>query len=141
MRYQAEQLDRAATLAALALSRYPDDEKLNAEAQVVLDEASQKLLRVSVNCDEACELAVDGKLQHAGRALSHTLFLVPGDHQVSAGWTEARADAKEVTGQAADERVLQFVAPKEQPPAKVATSYLSSADRVGTTSFSAHCAA
>ena len=130
MRYQAGQLDRAATLAALALRRYPNDEKLGPEARAIIEEAQESLLRIVVVCDEECDLAVDGKLQHAGRAEEHMVFSLPGTHQVSAGWSSGRAFSQDVTGSAAEEKSLQFQAPvieKEpeilpQAPAAATTS-------------------
>ncbi|MBN2197475.1 MAG: hypothetical protein JW751_32150 [Polyangiaceae bacterium] len=88
-RRKADQLDRAATLAALALTRHPEDPKLAEEAQAILEEASAYLHRVQVSCDIPCSLVVGTSLVHGRAALEQTVYLVPGQHEIRASWSEA----------------------------------------------------
>ncbi|MBX3181293.1 MAG: hypothetical protein KIT72_14555 [Polyangiaceae bacterium] len=119
-RKQAGQLDRAATLAQLALMRHPDDEKLKKAAEEVLAEVDGKLLEVTVICDEPCALVVGTRLVHGQPAERRVLLLQPGKHSVRAGWSDNRLETKEVQGAAGAKAQLSFSAPelpKDEPAA------------------------
>jgi hypothetical protein len=118
-RKEAGQLDRALTLAALALSTYPGDETVVSEAQAVIDAHQADFGRVQVTCDEECELLLDGKLVHGPPALSHTVYVSPGSYQVQANWSEERTDEETVTVVAGDQASADLTAPPvevEPPP-------------------------
>jgi len=119
-RKEAGQLDRALSLAALALATYPDDATVVAEAQAVLDEHQADFGRIDVTCDEECDLLLDGKLVHGPPALSHTVYVSPGSYQVQASWSEDRTDEETVTAVAADQVSVSLTAPPletiETPP-------------------------
>jgi hypothetical protein len=114
-RKEAGQLDRALSLAALALSTYPGDEAVVAEAQAVIDAHRADFGRVDVTCDEPCDLLLDGKLVHGPPALSHTVYVSPGSYQVQASWSEDRTDEETVTVVAEDQQSVQLTAPLIEP--------------------------
>jgi hypothetical protein len=120
-RDRAGQLDRAATLAQLAIDRYPNSDRLRKLAGPLIERARTEDLAVTVDCDEACTL-LDGERLIHGDAMTHRIvFLPPGDHTLRAGWSEDRSDEKPVTGKAGDAPSLTFAAPplpkKEEAPA------------------------
>jgi len=85
-RKKGGQLDRAATLAALALELHADDEKLAAEAQELLTIAEEELHRVVVTCDAECSLVAGTSLVLGPPALERIVYLMPGTHEIRASW-------------------------------------------------------
>src|SRR4051812_22768973 len=83
-RDKAGQLDRAATLAALALARHPDDANIQKIAPSVVERARAELFELNLKCDEACEVTVAGKLAPGRRATDRTVFLLQGSYTVRA---------------------------------------------------------
>lgn len=110
-RKAAEQLARAATLAALAVEQYPDDATLQEEAQAVLDEAQPQLGRVYVDCDEPCELLLDGKLVHGQSANNRQLYVNPGDHRLQASWSDDRVLSESFSVGEGSSTDVEFYAP------------------------------
>jgi hypothetical protein len=115
-RDKAGQLDRAASLAALALRRYPDDGNIQKHAPDLIKRARQELFELSVTCDSPCQLTLDGKIVHGAAALEHTLFLTPGEHTLRAGFTDDRTSSRQVQASAAESGELAFEAPAEPEP-------------------------
>jgi len=114
-RKEAGQLDRALSLAALALATYPDDQTVVTEARAVIDEHQAEFGLIEVGCDEPCELLLDGKLVHGPPSLAHTVYVSPGSYQVQASWSEDRTDEETVTAVAADRVAVQLTAPELEP--------------------------
>ena len=85
-RDKAGQLDRAATLAALALARHPDDPNIQKIAPSIVERAKAELYRLDLKCDEACDVTVAGKITPGRRATDRTVFLISGTYAVRAGW-------------------------------------------------------
>lgn len=112
-RKAAGQLDRAATLAALAVDKYPEDEATMTDAKEILDEASSSLGRVEASCDTSGDLLLDGKLVHGKCDGTRVLFVTPGDHKLTASWSKARTVTKQVSVAAGASESLNFVAPPE----------------------------
>jgi hypothetical protein len=77
-RQLAGQLPRAATLAHLLLTQYPDDAVSTKLAADVLAEAKPRLARVAVTCAPACSLAVGGRAISLTTSASHVVFTNPG---------------------------------------------------------------
>ena len=114
-RDKAGDLDRAGTLAVLALERHPDDENLSALAPGVVNRARAELFELTVVCDDACELA-DGRLiVHGAAAKLRTLFLTPGEHSIRAGWADGKTESKSVLARSAENEELTFEAPRPEP--------------------------
>jgi hypothetical protein len=77
---------------------------------------------LSVECNEPCELAVDGKIVPGAPALSRTVYLTQGNHAVRAGFSESRSDSRDVTAGAFGQGRLAFSAealPSEAEPEPV----------------------
>lgn len=114
-RRDAKQLDRAATLAELALARYPDKEEVATFAKSIILLAKD-LTKVEVACKPACELAVDSKIVHGEAMTKRTLWVEPGKHAVAAGWGK-KGTTKELTGKPGEASSLSFVPPADPTPA------------------------
>jgi hypothetical protein len=115
-RERANQLDRAAGLAALALDRYSDQQKLVKLANDVLKKAAKALHKLSVACDHACDLLVDSKLVHGRSSTERTIYLVPGDYSVRASWSGDRSRTEKVTASKGGSSELSFTAPPLAKP-------------------------
>ncbi|HEY5374989.1 MAG TPA: hypothetical protein VIK01_15005, partial [Polyangiaceae bacterium] len=61
-RDKAGQLDRAATLAALALARHPDDPNIQKIAPGIVQRAKAELYELDLKCDDPCDVTVAGKI-------------------------------------------------------------------------------
>ena len=107
---------RAATLAELALRRYPKDEATVTLARGVIDDARQQLFRIRVHCAPACGLVVDDKATYGDPSTEQIVYLEPGEHSVSASWTEGRGRAIKVKGDKGREQVLSLRPAEMLPP-------------------------
>ncbi len=118
-RSKAKQLDRAATLAALALDRHPTDKKLAELASPVLQRAEKALHRVRVDCQPACDIVVGTKLVHGGSAERRTVFVRLGKHEIRAGWSGGRSVSESIEAKKGGKSDLSFEAPPEEAKAPV----------------------
>ncbi len=110
-RNKAGQLARAATLAAYAQALYPDEASLSKLSEDIIAKAEDTLHRLTVTCDEPCDLAVDNKIVHGTRAEQRVIFLNPGEYAVRAGWSEDRSDSENVVASAGEQTEIAFSAP------------------------------
>src|SRR4051812_41080133 len=99
-RDKAGELDRAATLLALALKRHPDDENLLKISADVFKRAGATLFELTANCDVACDLTVGGKIIHGTPDTQRTIYVAAGALTVRAGWSDNRSDSKQVQAEA-----------------------------------------
>lgn len=90
-RFKAGQLARAATLAAWALSRHPDDAPTKALVSKTLSGATAKLHQLDVQCSAPCVLAVDERGVPGPARTEVRLFVVPGRRRVSASFAGGRS--------------------------------------------------
>lgn len=120
-RRDAKQPARAATLAALALTRYPADKALSDFARSVLTQAGPTLHKVAVACKPECLLVVDNKLVPAEASTEIALYLDPGKHTVSAGWND-KNQSRDVTATAGGSSSLSFSPPPAEKPAASASA-------------------
>jgi hypothetical protein len=111
-RENAGQLDRAATLSALALLRNPDQAELVQLANDVLERARAQLHEVTVTCGEACDLTVDNKLVHGGPNNQRTIYLNPGVYTIRASWSDERSKDQKVAAEAGGKSEIPFSAPE-----------------------------
>jgi hypothetical protein len=121
-RDKAGQLDRAATLAALALARHPDDPNIQKIAPSIVERAKAELFELDLKCDEACDVTVAGKIAPGRRATDRTVYLGPGNYAVRAGWSGDRSASKSVEASKGETGSLEFRAPEVAvaPPPAVA---------------------
>lgn len=111
-RDKAGQLDRAATLAALALARHPDDPNIQKIAPAIVERAKSELFELDLKCDEACDVTVGGKIAPGRRATDRTVFLLQGTYAVRAGWSGDRSLSKSVEASKGESGTLDFRAPE-----------------------------
>jgi hypothetical protein len=117
-RDKAGQLDRAATLSALAKKRHPGETELAKLADDVLRRARGELYELSIECAEPCELVIDGKLVHGKSDFDRVVFLSSGSHLLRAGFSESRSDSKTVEATAGEQGQILFDAPAETQAAE-----------------------
>lgn len=110
---------RAATLCVIALSMYADDAETAQLARRVLDERGPQLHKVTVECEPACSVLLDGRLVRDDASTRQVIFTPEGVHTLVAGWPGKRSLSKEVEGKGGGATVLSFEAPvaKKEPVA------------------------
>ncbi|HEY3253875.1 MAG TPA: hypothetical protein VGJ91_08015 [Polyangiaceae bacterium] len=111
-RDKAGHLDRAATLAALALARHPDDPNIQKIAPSIIERAKAELFELDLKCDEACDVTVAGKIAPGRRSTERTIFLISGTYAVRAGWSDDRSASKSVEAIKGEAGSLDFHAPE-----------------------------
>jgi hypothetical protein len=116
-RDKAGQLDRAATLAALALVRHPDDANIQKVAPGIVQRAKSELFELDIKCDDPCDVTVAGKIAPGRRSTDRTVFVGPGKYAVRAGWSGDRSLSKQVEATKGASGSLDFQAPAEATPA------------------------
>src|SRR5690606_5969757 len=99
-RREARQLDRAATLAAMALDRYPEDAKLSDYARRLLASVDKQLHKVEVQCTPECSLALNNRVTPYTRTERAALYGEPGEHALVAGWSANRTELREIVATA-----------------------------------------
>ncbi len=120
-RDKAGDLDRAGTLAALALSLYPNDENISKIAPDVIERAKSELYELTVTCSEPCEITDGNKVVHGSAAARRTLFLSAGMHNLRAGFGEGRAFSKPVEATTGASGTVEFsLATSDAPVPEVA---------------------
>jgi hypothetical protein len=115
-RDKAGDLDRAATLALLAVELYASDVQseetgLGKIAPGLLERARKELYELDVQCNEPCQLVDGKKLVHGEPVAQRSIFLAPGEHELVAGWSEGRTLKKAVTASAGASGEISFEAP------------------------------
>lgn len=114
-RERAGQLDRAATLAALALTRHGDNPQLAQLAQGVLQKANSELHKVQVTCDVPCTLVVDTKVVHGRAASERQVYLYPGEYVLRAGFEGGGSASEKVSASAGGTSAVEFTEPPPEP--------------------------
>lgn len=95
-RQDAGQLPRAATLAALALTRDPNAPGLKALTAPILKQAGARLGRVDVHCSSPCDMVVGTKLVYGKASREKTVYVEPGTYTFRAGWSKGRNASHQV---------------------------------------------
>jgi hypothetical protein len=107
-RDKAGDLDRAGTLASLALERYPDDPEIQKIAPEVIGRAGAAMFETRISCTQPCELADGTKIVHGAAAKQRTVFLSEGSHSIRAGFLDGRTESKTIEATAAGSGELSF---------------------------------
>jgi hypothetical protein len=116
-REQAGQLARAATLAALALDRHPDDAELAKVAKATIEAAQPKTFKVAVSCASPCLLAAGDKIVHGDARTRWTLFLDPGPTTIGASFLgNVTASDQSVVAAAGKSTSVRFEPSAGKPP-------------------------
>lgn len=127
-REKAKQAARAATLAALSLTRYPDDKQTQKAAKELLAKAEKSLHRVEVKCAPECTVIVDKKLSAFNAARSSVIYLEPGSHVLVASWGSEQGKPIDVDAKPGGEsRFSLDQPPKKEEPPPVASASVSAA--------------
>lgn len=111
-RKEAGHMDRALTLAALALDRHSGEAQLSEEAQAVIDENGGQFAKVAVTCDEPCELLLDNRIVHGAARTNRIVYMNPGTSTFVASWSDNRTQSESVSAEAAGEAEVAFFAPE-----------------------------
>jgi hypothetical protein len=132
-RDKAGQLDRAATLAALALARHPGDPNIQKIAPAIVQRAKADLFEIDLKCDDPCDVTVAGKITPGLRATEHTVFVQPGTYAVRAGWSGERSLSKSIEASKGAAGTLEFQAPalRVAPPPVAAPAITADNDKSG----------
>jgi hypothetical protein len=109
-RRKAKQLGRAATLAAIAQQRYPNDPPTAQIAKETLDEAAPALNEYLVDCDADCAIAADGRVVSQSDAQKHRIFLEPGPHELGVSFKQGGV-ARHIDAKRGGKDTLAFEAP------------------------------
>ena len=105
---------RAATLAALALERYPDDSETKTLATQTLDGLASKLHRADVSCVSPCLLAVGNRIVHGEAATRWTVYLDPGTTTMGASFLgKITAKDQSLTATAGGQSAVRFAPPTD----------------------------
>lgn len=119
-RRDAKQLARAATLAAIAQQRYPDDASTNQLAKETLDAAAPQLHELAIDCSVDCAVAADGRVVSQSDATHHRIFLDAGTHDLGISFSQGRAASRKIEATRGGKETLSFTAPPlpaaEPPP-------------------------
>jgi hypothetical protein len=119
-RDKAGEMDRAATLLALALKRHPNDANLIKLGSDLDRRVRGELFQLNATCDTPCDLTVGGKIVHGPPDTQRTLFVVPGPLTVRAGWSDNRSEAKQIQAEKGGSGELTFVTPTTPAGANMA---------------------
>jgi hypothetical protein len=120
-RNKAGHLARAATEAALAQTKYPDDAPTRDMVKSVLADLEPKLHKVILSCTPECGVVVDGRAVSLEDATRVVFYLDPGDHEVGVGWSDDRTKSVRVSARAGGKTELSLEAPAPKPkPAETA---------------------
>ena len=109
-RRKAKQLGRAATLAAVAQQRYPNDPPTAQIAKETLDEAAPALNEYVVECNADCAIAADGRVVSQSDAQNHRIFLEPGPHELGVSFKQGGV-ARHIDAKRGAKNTLAFEAP------------------------------
>ena len=121
-RDKAGEIDRAATLVALALKRHPGDPNLVKLGSDLDRRVRAELFQINATCDTPCDLTVGGKIVHGPPDTQRTLFVLPGPLTVRAGWSDNRSEAKQLQAEKGGSGEVAFVAPPNPAGENLATS-------------------
>ena len=109
-RRKAKQLGRAATLAAIAQQRYPNDPPTAQIAKETLDETAPVLNEYDVDCNADCAIAADGRVVSQSDAQKHRIFLDPGPHELGVSFKTGGV-ARHIDAKRGGKDALAFEAP------------------------------
>lgn len=106
-RERAGHAARAATLAALAQERYPEEEMFAGTRQLIVD-ALERMGKVKVTCARPCALVVDSRLVHGQASSKRFLFLDPGEYSIRAEFDDGHSVRKSVSTAAGASSKVHF---------------------------------
>jgi hypothetical protein len=115
-RTEAKQPSRAATLAALAVDRYPDDAETKKLATETVEKFGSELHRVEVSCASPCLLAAGTRIVHGEASTRWVVYLDPGTQNIGASFLgKIAAPEQAVEAVAGGSSEVRFVPPTGKP--------------------------
>lgn len=118
-RRDAGELARAASLAAIAQRKYPDDAALAKTVDETMTAAKPKVYEVRITSPEVCNVAVDEKVVAAEKVRDFRFFVDPGKHDLLVGWSDDRTKHVAIDATAGGSQTLSMT-PPPIPPKHVA---------------------
>lgn len=115
-RSKAGQKARAATLAAQAKLRYPDDGPTNELVDATLEDADSTLHRLELTCGSACIVAVGKRAVPGGGRENWTIFLEPGQRNLGVSFDNGTDVAKEIEAEAGGTTEMTLETPPDPAP-------------------------
>ncbi len=121
-RAEAGQASRAATLAALALDRYPEDAETKKLATETIEKLGSGLHRAEVSCASPCLLAAGTRIVHGEATTRWVVYLDPGSQSLGASFGKVAAPEQSIDATAGGSSEVRFAPKKkkadpEPPPA------------------------
>lgn len=110
-RRKAKQNARAATLAAIAADRYPNDPPTAQAAKETLDETAPQLQELLIECASECAITADGRVASQADGAKHRLFLEPGSHELGVSFKLGGSTARHVDAKKGARDTIGFQAP------------------------------
>lgn len=100
-------LPRAATLAALAQQRHPGDPLFDGLNEMVR-KADSSLARVTITCEQPCQLMMGSRLIHGPPATRRYVYLEPGTHRLRVSWGDENSAPQQIEAVAGKRPRLRF---------------------------------
>jgi hypothetical protein len=113
-RQKDKDLARAATLAAVAVTRYPEDTGLAQMAKQLLPSAEKRLFRVDLSCGAPCTIVADKKLAPWPDTSEAVLFFEPGAHEIAVTWGR-KSRTTTVEGTSGKRTAVKLTPPEDKP--------------------------
>ena len=110
-RDKADQPARAATLAAQALQRYPDDGKVKKLAFETISAHEDALHRLDVTCEQPCVLAVGTRAIKGKPRESWVVYVAPGEVKLNASFEGGDTDEQVVSASEGKSNKMRFTGP------------------------------
>ncbi len=115
-RSKAGQKARAATLAAQAKLRYPDDPPTSELVDETLADADSTLHKLELTCASACIVAVGKRAVPGGERENWTIFLEPGERKLSVSFGNGTDVSKKIEAEAGGTTELTLETPPDPAP-------------------------
>lgn len=120
-RSEAGQGSRAATLAAQALDRYPDDAETTKLAKETIAKFEPQLHKLQVSCASPCLLAIGTRAMHGASTTRWVVYVDPGKTSIHASFFgNATAKPQSIDAKAGGKSELRFE--PTEPPKPVVTA-------------------
>jgi len=121
-RRDASELARAATLAAIALRRYPTDPSTSKVANDTVADARPHVHEVMLASAAEYSVAIDEKIVSSERVKESDLFMTPGPHELIVSWSDGRNERVTVQATEGGSQTIRLDPPSPPPPAPVTPS-------------------
>lgn len=114
-RAKAGHAARAATEAALAQTKYPDDAATKDLVKATLADLEPKLHKTILNCTPECGVVADNRAVSIEDASRVVFYLDPGEHEVVVSWGEDRTKVLKVSAKPGGKQDFTLEAPPPKP--------------------------